>query len=79
MTRRTLELSPAERRRGLMNSSMPKFNNARPVPIKAMQMPGGTNQYHCPASGALLAWAQYIIVPQFHTAVDVKPTYARVT
>ena len=56
-----------------MNSSMPKFKRARLVPTNAMQMPGGTNQYHSPESGALLACAQKSMVPQFHTEVLVRP------
>jgi len=56
-----------------MNSSMPKFKRARLVPTNAMQMPGGTNQYHSPDSGALLACAQKSMVPQFHTEVLVRP------
>ena len=67
--RRWRAVSPDSRRRGLMNSSMPKFSSARPVPTRAMHMPGGTNQYHSPESGALLACAQNSIVPQFHTDV----------
>jgi len=37
------------------------------------KMPGGTNQYHSPDSGALLACAQKSMVPQFHTEVLVRP------
>ena len=62
-----------------MNSSMPKLSSARLVPNRAIARPGGTYQYHSPESGALFAWAQYIIVPQFHVAVLVSPRYASET
>ena len=58
---------PAARSRGLMNSSMPKLSNARPVPSRAMQIPGGAHHHHQPPRTALLAKPSRNISPQFHS------------
>ena len=58
--------SPAVRRRGLMNSSMPKLRSARPVPSMATKSPGGAHHHHHPPRMALLAKPSRSISPQFH-------------
>ena len=45
--------SPAARRRGLMNSSMPKLISARLVPSSAMQTPAGMYHHHWPLGDGL--------------------------
>ena len=55
--RATLRESPPMRSRGLMNSSMPKLTSAKPVPTRAMQMPGGTHHHQNPLSTAPAALA----------------------
>src|ERR1700682_414603 len=50
-----------------MNSSMPKFNSARPVPRSATHMPGGAHHHHQPPRTALLAKPSRRISPQFHS------------
>src|SRR5690242_17203710 len=57
---------PEVRSRGLMNSSMPKFTSARPVPRSATQIPGGAHHHHQPPRTALLAKPSRSISPQFH-------------
>src|SRR4029077_6898050 len=64
--RAALRVKPAARSRGLMNSSMPKFSSARPVPRTAMRMPGGAHHHHHPPRTALLAKPSRSISPQFH-------------
>src|SRR5690242_12937648 len=64
--RAALADSPAVRSRGLMNSSIPKFTRARPVPSSATQMPGGAHHHHQPPRTALLAKPSRSISPQFH-------------
>src|ERR1700687_3249583 len=64
--RAALRDRPAARRRGLMNSSMPKLSSARPVPSMAMKRPGGPHHHHHPLRTALLANPSRSISPQFH-------------
>src|SRR5438132_9808201 len=60
-------VSPAVRRRGLMNSSIPKLRRASPVPSRATQIPGGAHHHHQPPRTALLANPSRSISPQFHS------------
>jgi len=49
---------PESRRRGLTNSSMPKFSSESAVPSSAMARPAGTNHHHAFLVERLLAAAQ---------------------
>src|SRR5579875_3182451 len=72
--RRTLRRdSPPARSRGLMNSSMPKFTRASPVPSRAMHSPGGTYHHHAPEVNASLFCTQYNIDPQLHVLMGPRP------
>lgn len=57
-----LARSPAERRRGLTYSSMPKLMSESATPMIAMQSPAGTYHHHS-RGNAPFCWAQNRIVP----------------
>ena len=57
-------VSPADRSRGLMNSSMPKLSSARAVPSSATASPGGMYHHQYPLTWAFTDWAQNSMPPQ---------------